>query len=51
MAVQPEPTMEERLIMAVWRIRSLHLSSTESRYLVGSMTYAVVWEAYGGLGS
>ena len=42
--VQPEPTMEERLIMAVWRIGSLHLSGTESRYLVGSMTYGVVWD-------
>ena len=30
--------------MAVWRIRSLHLSRTESRYLVGSMTYGVVWD-------
>ena len=42
MAVQPEATMEERLIVAVWRIRSLHLSRTESRYLVGTMTYGVV---------
>ena len=42
-ALQPEPTMEERLSMAVWRIRSLHLCRTESRYLVGSMTYGVVW--------
>ena len=42
--VHLEPTMEERLIMAVWRIRSLHLSRTESRYLVGSMTYGVVWD-------
>ena len=25
--VQPEPTQEGRLIMAVWRIRSLHLSA------------------------
>ena len=40
--VQHEPTMEERSIMAVWRIRSLHLSRMESRYLVGSMTYGVV---------
>ena len=35
--VPPEPSMEERLIMAVCRIRSLHLSRTESRYLVGSI--------------
>ena len=42
--VQPEPTMAERLIMAVWRIRSLQFSRTESRYLVGSMTYGVVWD-------
>ena len=47
--VQPEPTMEERLIMAVWRIRSLHLSRTESRYLVGSMTYGVVWDQVYGM--
>ena len=30
--------------MASWRIRSFHLSRTEARYLVGSMTYGVVWE-------
>ena len=47
--VQPEPTMEERLIMAVWRIRSLHLSRTEWRYLVGSMTYGVVWDQVYGM--
>ena len=50
--VQREPTKEdsERLIMAVWRIRFLHLSRTESRYLVGSMTYGVVWDqVYGTL--
>ena len=43
-ALQPEPTMEERLSMAVWRIRSLHLCRTQSWYLVGSMTYGVVWD-------
>ena len=32
-ALPPEPTMEERLIMAVWRIRSLHLSRTDARYV------------------
>ena len=48
-AVQPEPTMEERLIMAVWRIRSLHLSRTESWYLVGSITYGVVWDQVYGM--
>ena len=37
-----EPTMEERLIMAFWRIRSLQLSRREERYLVGSMAYGVV---------
>ena len=47
--VQPEPSMEERLIIAVWRIRSLHLSRTEARYLVGSMTYGVVWEQLYGM--
>ena len=47
-AVHPQPTMEERLIMAVWRIWSVYLSRTESRHLVGSMTYGVVWdEVYG----
>ena len=34
--------------MAVWRIRSLHLSRTELRCLVGSMMYGVVWnQVYG----
>ena len=47
--VQPEPTQEERLIMAVWRIRSLPLSRTESRYLLGSMTYGVVWDQVYGM--
>ena len=35
--------------MAVWRIRSLHLSRTEARYLVGSMAYTVVWEQVYGM--
>ena len=30
--------------MAVWRIRSLHLSRTEARCLVGSMPYSVVFD-------
>ena len=47
--VQPEITMEEWLITVVWRIRSLHLSRTESRYLVGSMTYGVVWDQVYGM--
>ena len=42
LAVPPEHPMAERLIMAGWRIRSLHLSRTEARYLVRSMTYGVV---------
>ena len=42
--VQPDPSMEDKSIVVVWRIRSLHLSRTEARYLVGSMTYGVVWE-------
>ena len=47
-AVQLEPSMEQRLVMAVWRIRSLHLSRIEARYLVGSMTCCVVWkQVYG----
>ena len=41
--------MEERLIMAVWRIWSLHLSRTEAQYLVGSMTYGVLWEQVYGM--
>ena len=47
--VQPKPTMEERLIIAVWRIRSLHVFRTEARYLVGSMTYGVVWDRVYGM--
>ena len=35
--------------MPVWRIWSLHLSRTEARYLVGSMTYVVVWEQVYGM--
>ena len=34
-AVPPEPTMEETLIMAMWPIRSLHLSRTEERRVTG----------------
>ena len=41
--------MDQRLIMAVWRIRSLQLSRTEARYLVGSTTYGVVWEQVYGM--
>ena len=48
-ALPPKPTMEERLIMAVRRIRSLHHSRTESRYLVGSMTYGAVWDQVYGM--
>ena len=47
--MQPEPRMEQRLIMAVWRIRSLHVSRTEARYQVGSMTYGVIWEQVYGM--
>ena len=35
--------------MAVWRIRLLHFSRTEAWYLVGSMTYGVVWEQVYGM--
>ena len=35
--------------MAVWRIRSLHLSGTQARYLVGSITYGVVWDQVYGM--
>ena len=47
--LRTEPNMQKRLIMAVWRIRSLHLSRTEARYLVGSMSYGVVWEQVYGM--
>ena len=46
--VDPDPSMEERLVMAVWRIRSLHVSRTAG-YPVGSMTYGVVWEQVYGM--
>ena len=49
LAVSPEPTLEERLITAIWGIRSLHLSGTESQYLVGSMKYGVVWDQMYGM--
>ena len=48
-AVPHEPTMEERLIVAVWRIPLSRPSRTEARYLVGSMTYGVVWEEVYGM--
>ena len=48
-AVLPEPTLEDRLIMAVWRIRSLHISRTKLRYLLGSMTYALLWDQVYGM--
>ena len=35
--------------MAVSQIRSLHLSRTEARYLLGSMTYGPVWEQVYGM--
>ena len=35
--------------MAVWQIRSLHLSRTEARYLVRSMAYGVVWDQVYGM--
>ena len=35
-AIQPDPSMEERLVTAVWWIWPLHLSRTEARYLVGA---------------
>ena len=41
--------MDERLIKALWRIWSLHLSRAEARYVVGSMTYGVVWEPVYGM--
>ena len=42
--VDPNPSMEEWLVMTIWRIRSLHLSRTEVRYLVGNLAYIVVCE-------
>ena len=41
-----EPPLED---LYPWRIRALHLSSTELRYLVGSMTYGVVWDRVYGM--
>ena len=35
--------------MAVWRIRSLHLSRTEAPYLVGSLMYDLVWDQLYGM--
>ena len=35
--------------MPFWRIRSLHLSTTQARYLVGSVTYGVVWDQVYGM--
>ena len=42
--VDLEPSMYERLVMAVWRIRSLHLCRMEAQDVYGQMTYNVVWE-------
>ena len=36
---QPEPSMEETWIMAVWQIPSLHRFGTKAPYLVWSMMY------------
>ena len=41
--------MKERLIRAFWRIRPLHLSRMEARYLVRSMMYGMVWERVYGM--
>ena len=49
LALPLEPTMEERFIMAAWRIRSLHLSRTQAHYLVGTVTYGVVWDQVYGM--
>ena len=48
-AVPLEPSMEERMIVAVWRNRPLHPSRTEEWYVVGSMTYSVVLEQVYGM--
>ena len=42
--VDPNPRMEERLVMAVRRILFLQVTMTEARYVVGNMTYSVVCE-------
>ena len=47
--MQPDPSIKERLITAVWRIPSGHLCRTEAWYLVGSMMYGVVWEQVYGM--
>ena len=44
--MDPDPSMEDGLVMAVW---GMHISRTEARYLLGSMTYSVVWEQVYGM--
>ena len=38
------PTLWEKTMSAVWRIRSLHLSRTEARYLTPHLVDGVPWE-------
>ena len=44
-----ERLVMERVVMTVWRIGSLHLSKTETRYLVGQMTNGVLWDRVYGM--
>ena len=44
-----DPSMEERLVMVVWQLRSSHLSTTVARYMVRSMMYGVVREQVYGM--
>ena len=43
-ALLTAPSMWETTVAAVWRIRSLHLSRTEARYLTPQLVEGVPWE-------
>ena len=38
------PSLSEKTIAAVWRIRSLHLSRAEAQYLTPHLIEGVPWE-------
>ena len=43
-ALPTAPSMWEKTVAAVWRIRSLHLSTTEAQYLTPHLVEGVPWE-------
>ena len=43
-ALPTAPSMWEKTVAAVWRIRSLHLSRTEAQYLTPHLVEGVPWE-------